>query len=1187
MKNFIKQYILIAILLITVSSNSFGQVFSEDFEGAVILFLNDGGNTTNFGITPDYHKSGIYSMRNSGHGSSEENIAFQTNNMDLTLVSSATLTFWHIAKTEGDYDECYVEVSEDGGTIWTTLPDAVYSGASIDYASVTYFHENSYAAWGTTDVLPDNATWWQEETFDLSSYVGQNDVKIRFRLTTDGITERTGGWIIDDVLVTGTGFNDTDSKILTSAALTEPTTISSLLDTEAEKLNVFDFTFEDMQSGDGLATIIDQLKIIPGSTNDVADWTTTIAGARLDGPDQTSMVGTVNATGITFVANDMISIAEGSGNTETYTLSIWLTTSVTENEILDFKVSNTSVICDFNGSVFGTYSTESGSETITVVATDIGFINQPISVAPNAAMGADVTVGGVDENGSVDVDFSGTISLSSDGTLTGDPISQATVAGVATFSGIVHTVEEDDRTLTATYVTPDPDWVTTSELFNVYLIDCAATDAPDDECAGAPLIDLSQPFAGSTNCSYTPSVGSPTTCGNIENDSWMSFVAGDTDVELEFDIGDCVNDYGVQLAIFSGSCGSLTQIVGSCVNPTGELITGNWAFSGLTIGDTYYIRIDGYANDLCDYWFTPVSGIVVTPPNDLCENAITLTCGSTDIQSTVLATDPDKPTACTGGGTTDKGIWYVFTGDGSSMTISTDYAGTNFDTQINIFTGTCGAFSCVSGDDDGGTGTTSSYTFTAVNGTDYYVYVDGDGVAEGQVETGLTCVASPTPTITTQPTDQTVCAETEAVAFTLTATDVVSYQWQINSAGWTNITNGVPYSNATTNTLNISDATGLIGTDFQCVLTNAEGTTTSTTVTLIDGSPIAPTSVSATLTTITNGESTTLSYIGGSGDTFEWYSGSCGGTSVGTGQDLSVSPSTTTTYYGRWENACGESACLSIEITVNTVLYTVSGALKYDNVATSELQNQTVKLMQGVIEIASATTNASGVYTFDAADGVYTVTPQITLDWIGVSAMDATLYKKHIANVSLLTGLKWRSGDIESATTFPTNPDVNTMDITAIYQRIITQISDFSLLGTGNFANSDGAVTIAGSNETVDIQAICYGDANASYPGPYAKNNGLLSIPVNNEEIIVADNNESFEIPVKLNNTLSNLSSITLEIEYDNQAFEVSQIEMAYNSNEMRYNIKDGKIYIIYSTLNTKNTKSEELLFYILKFRSC
>jgi hypothetical protein len=284
-----------------------------------------------------------------------------------------------------------------------------------------------------------------------------------------------------------------------------------------------------------------------------------------------------------------------------------------------------------------------------------------------------------------------------------------------------------------------------TSCYNSYAVSmcdiCTSTTLPDDECAGAPIIDLTQPFAGSTSCSYTVSAGSPSGCGTIENDSWMKFIASSTNVEMEFEVGNCspINS-GVQLVVFSGSCGALTALTGSCVNPTGELTTGTWNFSGLTIGNTYYIRIDGYAGDECPYWFTPVSGVVITPDNDLCADAMTLTCGGSDIASNILATNTDAPTACSGGGTTAKGVWYKFVGTGQSITISTDNAGTNFDTDINIYSGSCGSLTCVGGDTDSGAGTNSSYTFTATNGTTYYIYVDGNGTAQGQFELSITCV---------------------------------------------------------------------------------------------------------------------------------------------------------------------------------------------------------------------------------------------------------------------------------------------------------------------------------------------------------------------------------------------------------------------------------------------------------------
>ncbi len=277
------------------------------------------------------------------------------------------------------------------------------------------------------------------------------------------------------------------------------------------------------------------------------------------------------------------------------------------------------------------------------------------------------------------------------------------------------------------------------------------TDAPElptNECVSAPLIDLSQPFVGSTNCTYTASAGSPVACGmSIENDSWMSFIAAATSVEIDFTIGDCSNNNGIQLSVFSGTCGSLTLIPGSCVNPTGENTTGSWNFSGLTVGATYYIRIDGYAGDLCNYFFEPVSGIVVTPENDACADAITLTCGSSDIASNILATSVGAPTVCSGGGTNPigNGVWYKFVGNGQEMVVSTINSGTNFNTRINLYSATtvpyCSNLNCLGGAD--GTGNGAEYTFISTNGTNYYVYVSGIGASQGQFEIDLNCNALP------------------------------------------------------------------------------------------------------------------------------------------------------------------------------------------------------------------------------------------------------------------------------------------------------------------------------------------------------------------------------------------------------------------------------------------------------------
>ncbi|MGC8864882.1 MAG: T9SS type B sorting domain-containing protein [Bacteroidales bacterium] len=81
--------------------------------------------------------------------------------------------------------------------------------------------------------------------------------------------------------------------------------------------------------------------------------------------------------------------------------------------------------------------------------------------------------------------------------------------------------------------------------------------------------------------------------------------------------------------------------------------------------------------------------------------------------------------------------------------------------------------------------------------------------------------------------------------------------------------------------------------------------------------PVAPAGVTASQNTVcANTGQITLTAIGGSGEVLRWYSDACGGTLLATGNPVTLpSPQTTTTYYARWESACGQSACQSVTIT--------------------------------------------------------------------------------------------------------------------------------------------------------------------------------------------------------------------------------------------------------------------------------
>ena len=87
-----------------------------------------------------------------------------------------------------------------------------------------------------------------------------------------------------------------------------------------------------------------------------------------------------------------------------------------------------------------------------------------------------------------------------------------------------------------------------------------------------------------------------------------------------------------------------------------------------------------------------------------------------------------------------RSVWYKYIGDGSDVTLSTSNSATNFDTEIFVYSGTCSNLTCIGSDNNSGSGTTSSITFTTTTGVEYFIYVDGNGSSNGQFVLSVSCI---------------------------------------------------------------------------------------------------------------------------------------------------------------------------------------------------------------------------------------------------------------------------------------------------------------------------------------------------------------------------------------------------------------------------------------------------------------
>ncbi|WP_298153318.1 T9SS type A sorting domain-containing protein [Flavobacterium sp.] len=324
------------------------------------------------------------------------------------------------------------------------------------------------------------------------------------------------------------------------------------------------------------------------------------------------------------------------------------------------------------------------------------------------------------------------------------------------------------------------------------------------------------------SCAYNPTPGN--------GDVWYYIVAPAPTINISISNVVGTNGsplYTVSNALYSGTSGNLTE-VGVCDNAAVK------TFTGLTVGETYYLRMWDYSNDgvgtwdLCGYYldcempvaeYTVVSDcangeqftidvnitemgtatsltiaddqgsapqvangtgtftfgpfpnatpviftiandqnsvctitspeqvqVACPPANDSCDTALAVTSFPyTNSQDASGATNNDGfINTCAANGMND-GVWYTFVGDGGDITINLNP--TAWDPQLGIYTGTCGALTCVGTVDNGfSAGDPETYTITgSLVGTTYYVnagYYSGfTNDAEGVMDIEITSTA--------------------------------------------------------------------------------------------------------------------------------------------------------------------------------------------------------------------------------------------------------------------------------------------------------------------------------------------------------------------------------------------------------------------------------------------------------------
>lgn len=347
-----------------------------------------------------------------------------------------------------------------------------------------------------------------------------------------------------------------------------------------------------------------------------------------------------------------------------------------------------------------------------------------------------------------------------------------------------------------------------------FSINLSPAGPANDDCSGALSLTVGSscsPVNGTT-VSATQSIA-PILCGFTATtalDVWYKFTATAAALNVTVVGG---TDFDAVIDVRSGACNG-TNI--GCADATINAATEVAALTGLTIGNVYYVRVYDYTGTgtftIC------VASPPPAPANDLCANAIAIPCGGS-VNGTTVAATVDAGTVCGAFPPfgTSPGVWYTFTGTGYSTTLSLCSGAEEFDSYISVYTGSCGAFTCVAGDDDGcgSFADRSEVTFNAANGTVYYVLIRG--YSSSDVETFT--LTSQTTCLACNPVDPAVVSNLTSTGATLTwAPGAESYGYT-NGAGLLGCPSNATVTNTSSSSVNLTGLTP--GTDYTfCVRIN-------------------------------------------------------------------------------------------------------------------------------------------------------------------------------------------------------------------------------------------------------------------------------------------------------------------------------------------------------------------------------
>ena len=329
------------------------------------------------------------------------------------------------------------------GTLSTTDPDSSDSHTYSLVSAGTSVHGDCGAATSDDDNASFNISGSNLRT-NNSLASGSYNICLQ---TDDGTETFQKGF---SIIVNNT--SDSDGSLTSAVGVSEPIGLGTTVDTTAEAVDIFDFTFTDGGTADGKAmTVSDIVMNVSGTSTDAERSKVTW---RLNGNDASNVTGAYNAGNDT-VTFSGLSISIADNTSETYTVNAYFNsnTGIVDGHTFGLSIDgDTDVTVGGSGTQMGTTSavTNGAGGSFDVVASVMAFTTQPAGSVSGSALTTQPVVTAQDAFGNTDTGFTETITLTeaSAGSLTG--ASQAAVAGVATFTSVDYTATADQQSFTLT-----------------------------------------------------------------------------------------------------------------------------------------------------------------------------------------------------------------------------------------------------------------------------------------------------------------------------------------------------------------------------------------------------------------------------------------------------------------------------------------------------------------------------------------------------------------------------------------------------------------------------------------------------------------------------------------------------------------------------------------------------------------